>query len=311
MRDMTRSWLPLELAVGIALPAVAVAGLLALAIPASAGAATQIGQTFTPTQTCVGVTSLQSVSPGSHYAAPFPGVITSWSFQADATFFPELKFKVARHTGGDNFMIVGEEGPHIPSPGSLNTYPTRISVQAGDVIGLTLGAGGTGPLCGGSISGYTAHKRNDDPAPGTTATYTTDSNLQLGVSARLEPDADNDGFGDETQDQCVGQGPTDACPGPPDPPSPDTASPSATITSGPKDKTRKKTATFEFGGTDTRAIASFQCSLDGEAPRACSSPVTYKVRKGKHHFEVQAIDQAGHVGAPATDDWKVKKKGKK
>jgi large repetitive protein len=90
----------------------------------------------------------------------------------------------------------------------------------------------------------------------------------------------------------------------------DSAPPNATIISGPKDKTRKKTATFEFGGTDTRAIASFQCSLDGEAPRACSSPVTYEVKKGKHTFQVRAIDQAGNVGSPAIDDWKLKRKRK-
>jgi len=35
------------------------------------------------------------------------------------------------------------------------------------------------------------------------------------------------------------------------------------------------------------------------------------VKKGSHHFEVQAIDQAGNVSAAATDDWRVKKKRKK
>jgi hypothetical protein len=287
------------------------AGVVALAIPAPAGAATQIGQTFTPTQTCSGVTTLQAVSPGSQYAAPFPGVITSWSFLADSTFFPELKFKVARHAGGDDFTIVGEEGPHIPAAGSLNTYPARIPVQAGDVIGLNLRAGGTGPLCGRSISGYTARNRNDDPAPGTTATYTTDNNLQLGVSARLEPDGDNDGFGDETQDPCPGQAdPDSGCLEPEPEPEPASSPPNAAITSGPKDKTRKPTATFTFTGADARTVTSFVCSLDGEAPRACSSPVTYKVKTGKHTFQVQAIDEAGNVGPPATETWKRKKKRK-
>jgi hypothetical protein len=91
----------------------------------------------------------------------------------------------------------------------------------------------------------------------------------------------------------------------------DSAPPNTAITSRPKDKTKKKTATFEFTGTEARAIASFGCSLDGEAFRDCSSPVTYKVKKGKHTFQVQAIDEAGNVGVPATDDWKVKKKKRK
>jgi hypothetical protein len=91
---------------------------------------------------------------------------------------------------------------------------------------------------------------------------------------------------------------------------PDTAPPETTILNGPKDKTRKRTATFEFTGTDTRAIASFQCKLDAGAFTPCTSPHTVKVKKGKHTFQVQAIDEAGNVGSPATDTWKRKKKKK-
>jgi hypothetical protein len=105
-------------------------------------------------------------------------------------------------------------------------------------------------------------------------------------------------------------------PEPPPPPQPepeplDSAPPNATITKGPKNKTKKKTATFEFTGTDTRAISGFQCKLDSAAFVPCTSPHTVKVKKGKHTFQVQALDQAGNLGAPATDDWKVKKKRKK
>ena len=38
------------------------------------------------------------------------------------------------------------------------------------------------------------------------------------------------------------------------------------------------------------------------------TPHTVKVKKGKHTFQVQAVDQAGNVGAPATDTWKRKKR---
>ena len=128
-----------------------------------------------------------------------------------------------------------------------------------------------------------------------------DADFEIDISATVEPDADNDGFGDETQD-CNPADPTKA---------EDCVAPGATITKGPKDKTRKKTATFEFIGADTRAVASFQCKLDAGAFAPCTSPHTVKVKKGKHTFQVEAIDQAGNVGAPATDDWKVKKKRKK
>jgi hypothetical protein len=88
----------------------------------------------------------------------------------------------------------------------------------------------------------------------------------------------------------------------------DTTPPQAQITKGPKDKTRKRTATFEFTGTDARAISSFECKLDQGAFAPCTSPHKVKVKKGRHTFEVRAIDQAGNVGSPETDSWKRKKK---
>jgi hypothetical protein len=86
------------------------------------------------------------------------------------------------------------------------------------------------------------------------------------------------------------------------------SAPSATITHGPKDKTKKKKATFKFTGSDATALAGFQCSLDGAPFVACASPYAVKVKKGRHTFQVEAIDRAGNVSSPATDDWTVKKK---
>jgi hypothetical protein len=91
----------------------------------------------------------------------------------------------------------------------------------------------------------------------------------------------------------------------------DTSPPETTITKGPKNKTKKKTATFEFSSTEPGS--SFECILDGKTTfKACASPFIVKVKRGKHTFQVQATDQAGNVDdSPATDDWKVKKKKKK
>jgi len=52
-----------------------------------------------------------------------------------------------------------------------------------------------------------------DPSPGDTKTFTPLDGQLLDVSATLEPDADNDGFGDETQDKCIGTaGTANGCP---------------------------------------------------------------------------------------------------
>jgi len=86
--------------------------------------------------------------------------------------------------------------------------------------------------------------------------------------------------------------------------------PNTQITGAPKDKTKKKTATFVFGADEP---ASFNCVLDGKQQfKACTSPLTVKVKKGKHSFSVTATDAAGNADpSPATDAWKVKRKKKK
>jgi hypothetical protein len=90
----------------------------------------------------------------------------------------------------------------------------------------------------------------------------------------------------------------------------DAAAPDTTITKGPKDKTRKKTASFEF--TSSEPNSTFECKLDNGLFQPCASPHTVKVKKGKHNFQVRAKDPAGNVDAtPATDAWKVKKKRKR
>jgi hypothetical protein len=78
----------------------------------------------------------------------------------------------------------------------------------------------------------------------------------------------------------------------------------------PKDRTRKKRVTYEFSSTDP--AATFECKLDDRPRESCTSPETYRVKKGKHEFEVRAVDAAGNVDqTPAEDSFKVKKKKKK
>ncbi|HYU59596.1 MAG TPA: hypothetical protein VEK39_02450 [Solirubrobacterales bacterium] len=274
----------------------ATASALLASFVTPAGAATQIGQTFTPTDNCSPRTRLQISSPGDQYAAPFAGVITSWSFERSSSAGEgPTKLKVARSAGGDNFTIVGESPGENPLVG-LNTYLVRIPIQAGDVIGVF-----TAPpsvfYCSRPATGYTLGQSafGEDVALGATAAFSPVVGQQLGVSATLEPDCDDDGFGDESQDAD-----TISCP-----PAPET-----TITSGPKDKTKKKTAIFEFSSNE--AGSTFECSLDGATFAACSSPHTVKVKKGRHTFSVRAKDAGNNVeSTPATDEWKVKKKKKR
>ena len=272
---------------------------LSLVLAASASAAVTVGQTFVPNQAALApTTALQAIAPNNEYTVPSPGVLTSWSFMTGATAPTALKFKAARPVGGSDFTILGESGNHVPGPG-LNTFTDiRIPVRAGDVIGFFVSA--TGPAAMTPSPSYTLATAPGDVAPNSTTTYSFMSvNVQLDVSATLEPDCDNDGLGDETQDNEIR-----ACP----------PGPAVSFTARPKDKikTRKKTAKATFDWSANEANSTFTCTLDGQQEfKSCIPPVSVSVKKGEHTFSVTATDIGGNTGTPATDTFKVKRKKKK
>ena len=65
--------------------------------------------------------------------------------------------------------------------------------------------------------------------------------------------------------------------------------------------------TFTFVGTDAVGVVGFQCSRDGSAYAACSSPLGYSaLATGSHTFQVRALDAAGNVDStPASFTWTV------
>ena len=262
---------------------------IGLAAPGPAGAATQIGEVFTPASNCgTNFASFQTSSPGGQYTVPSSGVITAWSYQGGG-LATQLRFKVARPAGGNDLTIVGASAVQAAAAGQLNNYAVTIPVQPGDVIGLRFASPGACQRPGATY-GYLFSFA--DPEPGTTNTYSPASG-QFDVAATLEADCDSDGLGDESQDlDTVSCNPV----------------PETTISKGPKDKTKKKSATFEF--SSSLPGSTFECSLDGAPFTGCASPATFKVKKGKRTFAVRATSGGQTDPSAATDDWKVKKKKK-
>ena len=280
----------------------------------SATAAVTIGTTTTPTVTCGGPlggstwTQRQPpTGPAVSYVAPTDGVITSWSFPGGAEVPRGVRLKMLRVTTAPQYRTVGQSRLENPNVDMVNVYKTRVPAKAGDQIAVY--HTGTSFICAfipasGSLGGIGGDPALDSlfnlsPAGGIVA---------LSLAAQLELDADNDGFGDETQDLCPTNASTQgACPtaGP----AADKTPPETTITKAPPAKTAKKKTTVEFSSNE--AGATFECSLDGAAFEACTSPKALTVKPGKHKVAVRAKDAAGNVDAtPATASWKVKKKRK-
>jgi hypothetical protein len=97
-------------------------------------------------------------------------------------------------------------------------------------------------------------------------------------------------------------------PGPPEvAPEVDSDPPETEILKGPKKKTKKRKAKFEFGSDEPGS--TFQCRLDKADFEPCDASEQFKVKRKKHTLRVRAKDPAGNVDpTPAQRKWKVKKK---
>jgi hypothetical protein len=194
-------------------------GGLGLAAPTGASAATTLGETFAPTAdlSCGGpnyeVVQVHRAS-GTSYAAPSAGVLTSWSFEASTLASTTLTLRVYRPTGTpQQFTPIAEGGTPqtFTASSGLHTSNVQIPVQTGDLIGIhsTDGPCGSGTTSSGDV--YDAHLGTPGAIPiGTPTTFSEGFQLIFDISAKLEPDCDKDGLGDETQDSNV----TAACPTP-------------------------------------------------------------------------------------------------
>jgi hypothetical protein len=207
----------------------------ALILPSAAGAAETIG-----TKLNLPVTSSLTDMDGTgerfahhpslepSYFAPggltadTPGVVTRFRMKFMATTnSPQFRLRILSRSDADTLtagrasQVVGAVANSTPE------YPVRVPIMAGQEIGVDLmpfpvffvsaaffytdgssgsrhqtGSGGVGPL-----------------PPDTAGDYPVSSNAVMLANADIEPDADNDGYGDETQDLCSSDASTQgACP---------------------------------------------------------------------------------------------------
>jgi hypothetical protein len=182
---------------------------LALVLPSSGAGATTVGETLAPDVACpaglevFGESASASQRTDTPYIVPSSAVFTSWSTMTAANG-STMAFKVYRKVVGGIF-VVGESTGETTAPNTTGTYAIRIPAEAGDYIGFVAESGND---CFNSTQATT----NDviwlsvgtNTAPGDTNTTGSGANENVlpDISAQLEPDADHDGYGDQTQDKC-------------------------------------------------------------------------------------------------------------
>jgi hypothetical protein len=149
---------------------------------------------------------------------------------------------------------------------------------------MTSGSSGGGWVAGNAVEGLNSYGYSDQPTHGYGPYFGTAAECLYFDASGLEP------------------------------PSADTR-----LLKHPKHKSRKRKANFKFtvaGGPGAYLACrqfSFQCRLDGDAWKDCSSGhVSYRKlkRRRKHVFRVRAVDVKGKAhGTPTKFSFKVKKKG--
>lgn len=230
------------------------ATIASLTAAAASPAAVTIGSnlTATPNSTGCGFGSFNAVDfpcmtsqadlLSSHTAAggltaPIDGVIVRWRVLS-GTPDPNLtgvKMRLRAFRGN----AMGPAGDLVTLPlgePGLHTYPTRLSIGSGGQIGVeTL-------LTNKNMASVSAPIEHAEPGLGTIVyrsggilegeirpPFYVQENRELLLNADMEPDADRDGYGDETQDSCPSDATTrGACPI--SPPAKDTTPPQTKLT---------------------------------------------------------------------------------
>jgi hypothetical protein len=227
---------------------------LALAAPQAATGATRLGPDLS-VKPCAGQTAcvaavgcqagqyspcsyvnLQSTISSTVVAAPASGVVTRWRFRAGCctaaqteprtmtlkTFrpgtqeglYPQYSFIVPVRTGPSFVIPPGNQVTSDP----FVELPARLPIAAGERVGIVA----DNPI---DFAVYSPHFGVTSTSIASSTFFNGEAygnampNVALAISADVEPDADGDGFGDESQD-CASNDPTKqgACPPPPSPP---------------------------------------------------------------------------------------------
>jgi hypothetical protein len=195
---------------------------------------------------------------GAQTQVPFDGVVVRWRVNGASG---PLALRVLRPVGFHH-TFVSTSALGTPASTGVATFTTRQSIRAGDHVGIEVGPASQVSLTQPSPMGGTAAAWLATPDGSTAAPVATVDGV-FAYNADVEPDADGDGFGDETQDQCPANASTQgACP--PAPP-PDTTPP-ALSASGRRAKLSKRGSISFFVRSNENATG--QAALSLRVPKA-------------------------------------------
>jgi hypothetical protein len=239
----------------ISVAAVAVSALLG---PVSAQGSVTVGSPLTgpffSTVTCANAsgctwanTALGETS--ANLTSPISGVVVRW--RMTGSYSGTFKIRVLRPVGDSGeFTGLGTGTPVTATGTTTQAFGSSVPIEAGDLIGIDYGNGHH--LSDASVTGSTIVQWAPALADGSTGPPSPFAdNKELYFNADVEPDCDNDGLGDETQDSDLSSCGPGTGPGPGPGPGPGTGqgtAPAPTLPSGAPATCRGVPATIV--GTD-------------------------------------------------------------
>ncbi len=197
------------------------AALVSLALASSAQGAITVGSNLRPdldetflrnscaTPPCTLLN--QGLPAGRLVHSPIDGVIVRWRLRQGANTAGPGALRVIRPNNQSvtPTMWTGIRSEPVTLPGPAGTYlfNSRLPISVGDEIGVDVPLGHSAMTYEDLVTGSV---RVFDPplADGGTLPASGAGAAELGLNADVEPDADKDGFGDETQDLCPTQSAT-------------------------------------------------------------------------------------------------------
>lgn len=139
---------------------------------------------------------------GASTASQVGGVIVRWRIKSGSKVVPAA-LRVLRPAGGGTFQGVGTSATVNPTKNAVTTSSTSLPIHSGDFIGIDYQGDAEyfNIEPGATRNNWIPQLADGAPAA---APNGVNPSRELLVNADIEPDADGDGLGDETQDVCVG-----------------------------------------------------------------------------------------------------------
>jgi len=146
-------------------------------------------------------TLVQTALPGRQLTAPIDGVVVRWRIK-HASSAAAFRVRVVRpagagaYTGAGSWEIAGFSCPDIC------TRDLRLPIRTGDYVGVdgsSVAVAEIATVGGANLASWSPFLADGQTRP-IDGNY---SDFELLMNADIEPDADVDGFGDETQDFCA------------------------------------------------------------------------------------------------------------